>query len=94
MVIPICLLDRFGTLLLYKVAVGRESGRKLYQYWLMIVLLMAVAELILLSIVLVDGQFCTYDNRLARLTAQIVKNGIKKVKIIFTERISEWSRRY
>ena len=35
-------LDRFGTLLLYKVAVDRESGRKLYQYWLMIVLLMAV----------------------------------------------------
>ena len=81
MVIPICLLDRFGTLLLYKVAVDRESGRKLYQYWLMIVLLMAVARVILLSIVLVDGQFCTYDNRLARLTAQIgkmvLKNGEK-----------------
>ena len=40
--ILIFLLDRFGTLLLYKVAVDRESGRKLYQYWLMIVLLMAV----------------------------------------------------
>ena len=94
MVISICLLDRFGTLLLYKVAVGRESGRKLYQYWLMIVLLMAVARAHTAFYVLVDGQFCTYDNRLARLTAQIGKMVLKKVKIIFTERISEWSRRY
>ena len=49
---------------------------------------------VLLFVVLVDGHFCTYGNRLTRLTAEIGKMVLKTVKIIFTVRISEWSRRY